>query len=55
MLRIGDFARLARVSVPTLRHYDDLGLLKPLRIDAGTGYRYYEFDQLPRLNRILAY
>jgi DNA-binding transcriptional MerR regulator len=55
MLRIGDFARLARVSIPTLRHYDDLGLLKPVRIDGGTGYRYYAFDQLPRLNRILAY
>jgi DNA-binding transcriptional MerR regulator len=55
MLRIGDFARLARVSVPTLRHYDDLGLLKPVRIDGDSGYRYYAFDQLPRLNRILAY
>ena len=55
MLRIGDFARLARVSVPTLRHYDDLGLLKPVRIDGETGYRYYAFDQLMRLNRILAY
>jgi DNA-binding transcriptional MerR regulator len=55
MLRIGDFARLARVSVPTLRHYDDLGLLKPVRVDGGTGYRYYAFDQLPQLNRILAY
>jgi DNA-binding transcriptional MerR regulator len=55
MLRIGDFARLARVSVPTLRHYDDLGLLKPVRVDSATGYRYYAFDQLPRLNRLLAY
>ncbi len=55
MLRIGDFARLARISVPTLRHYDDMGLLKPIRVDEGTGYRYYAFDQLPRLNRILAY
>ena len=55
MLRIGDFARLARVSIPTLRHYDDLGLLKPVRIDRESGYRYYAFDQLPRLNRILAY
>ena len=55
MLRIGDFARLARVSVPTLRHYDDLGLLEPVRVDGDTGYRYYAFDQLPRLNRILAY
>jgi DNA-binding transcriptional MerR regulator len=54
MLRIGDFGRIARVSVQTLRHYDDLGLLKPVEVDAFTGYRYYAFDQLPRLHRILA-
>src|SRR5512136_843400 len=54
MLRIGDFSRIARVSVQTLRYYDDLGLLKPVEVDRYTGYRYYTFDQLPRLNRILA-
>jgi DNA-binding transcriptional MerR regulator len=54
MIRIGDFSRLARVSVVTLRHYDDLGLLTPARVDPETGYRYYTPDQLPRLNRILA-
>jgi effector-binding domain-containing protein len=31
-----------------------VGLLKPARIDRYTGYRYYQMDQLPRLNRILA-
>jgi len=54
MLRIGDFSRIARVSVQTLRYYDDLGLLKPVEVDRFTGYRYYAFDQLPRLHRILA-
>jgi DNA-binding transcriptional MerR regulator len=54
MLRIGDFSQLAQISVPTLRHYDDLGLLKPAHVDRFTDYRYYEIDQLPRLNRILA-
>jgi DNA-binding transcriptional MerR regulator len=54
MLRIGDFSRIARVSVQALRYYDDLGLLKPVSEDPFTGYRYYEFDQLPRLHRILA-
>ncbi|HEX5478589.1 MAG TPA: MerR family DNA-binding transcriptional regulator, partial [Dehalococcoidia bacterium] len=29
MIRIGDFARLGQVSVATLRHYDEVGLLKP--------------------------
>lgn len=54
MLRIGDFSKLSLVSVKTLRYYDELGLLKPVRVDDTTGYRYYSADQLPRLHRILA-
>ncbi|HEY9629113.1 MAG TPA: MerR family transcriptional regulator [Coleofasciculaceae cyanobacterium] len=54
MLRIGDFSRLAQVSVRTLRYYEELSLLKPLEVDRFTDYRYYSVDQLPRLNRILA-
>jgi DNA-binding transcriptional MerR regulator len=53
MFRIGDFSRIARVSCRLLRHYDELGLLKPVRVDALTGYRYYSAAQLARLNRIL--
>jgi len=54
MLKIGDFAKLSRMSVKTLRYYDEMGLLKPAQVDRFTGYRYYSFDQLPGLNRILA-
>ena len=54
LLRIGDFSHLAQVSVPTLRHYNDLGLLTPAHVDPHTDYRYYALEQLPRLNRILA-
>ncbi len=54
MIRIGDFARLGQISIVTLRHYDDIGLLKPVKVDNFTGYRYYSVAQLPRLNRILA-
>jgi DNA-binding transcriptional MerR regulator len=53
-IRIGNFARVGQVTVQTLRHYDDMGLLKPVEVDALTGYRYYTLDQLPRLHRILA-
>ena len=53
-LKIGDFARIGQVTIQTLRHYDDLGLLKPADVDALSGYRYYSVDQLPRLHRILA-
>jgi len=54
MIRIGDFSKLSRVTVKTLRYYDQVGLLKPARVDHFTGYRYYTYEQLPRLNRILA-
>jgi DNA-binding transcriptional MerR regulator len=53
MLRIGEFARLTRVSVRMLRHYDRIGLLTPARADARTGYRYYRAAQLQSLNRIV--
>lgn len=53
MFKIGDFSRLTRVSMKALRHYDEIGLFKPAQVDRFTGYRYYTYDQLPRLNRIL--
>ncbi|HEY7688378.1 MAG TPA: MerR family transcriptional regulator [Dongiaceae bacterium] len=54
MFRIGEFSQIARVSGRLLRYYDSIGLLRPLRIDPASGYRYYSASQLPRLNRILA-
>lgn len=54
MLKIGDFSKLSRVSIRMLRHYDDIGLLKPAEIDGFTGYRYYREDQLFIIGRITA-
>ena len=54
MLKIGEFSRLSQVTVKTLHHYDDIGLLKPSQIDKFTGYRYYTIDQLPRMHSIMA-
>lgn len=54
MIKIGDFARLSQVTIATLRHYDERGLLSPLNVDQDSNYRYYSVTQLPRLNRILA-
>ena len=54
MLKIGDFSKLSRVSIRMLRHYDDIGLLKPAQIDDFTGYRYYREDQLFIVARITA-
>lgn len=53
MYSIGLVARLAQVSVRTLRHYDELGLLQPGSVDAVTGYRRYAPEQVLRLHRIL--
>ncbi len=54
MFGIGTVARLAGVSVRTLRYYDEIGLLRPVWVDENTGYRWYEAEQLRRLHRIIA-
>lgn len=54
MLKIGEFSSLSQISIKTLRHYDEVGLLKPMHVDEASGYRYYSASQLPRLHRILA-
>src|SRR5712691_8574293 len=46
LLTIGSFARAARLSPKALRLYDDLGLLRPARVDPLTGYRLYDPCQL---------
>ena len=53
-MKISDLAHLARVSTRTLRHYDEIDLFKPTRIDPLSGYREYSVTQLALLNRILA-
>lgn len=52
MFKIGEFSKLSRIPVKTLRYYDEIGLLKPVEVDRFTGYRYYSANQLPKLNRI---
>jgi DNA-binding transcriptional MerR regulator len=47
LLPIGSFARRCRLSVKALRHYDELGLLRPARVDVATGYRWYDRRQAP--------
>lgn len=52
MLKIGEFSKLSRISIRMLRHYDEIGLLKPTELDRFTGYRYYSEAQLPIAGRI---
>lgn len=54
MYTIGEFARMAQVSRRQLRHWDDIGLLQPIKVDPQTGYRYYSATQLTALNRVVA-
>ena len=54
MLKIGEFSRLSQVTVKTLHHYDEIGLLVPAHIDPFTNHRYYAIDQLPQIHRIMA-
>ena len=51
-LKIGEFSQLMQVTVKTLRHYEQKGLLVPDEVDEWTGYRYYSIDQMQQLKDI---
>ena len=51
--KIGEFSKLCQVTVKTLRHYEQIGLLTPVEIDEWTGYRYYDISQLRQMSRII--
>ena len=52
LLPIGRFSEVCRLSIPALRHYDELGLLPPAAVDLDTGYRYYAMAQAEDADRI---
>ncbi|MCR5846971.1 MAG: MerR family transcriptional regulator [Lachnospiraceae bacterium] len=45
LLRIGELAKLSGVSVKALHVYEKKNIIKPVKIDEFTGYRYYSPDQ----------
>lgn len=51
-LKIGEFSKLMQVTVKTLRHYEQMGLLVPDEVDQWSGYRYYTLEQMQKLNSI---
>jgi len=55
LFKISEFSRLSRIPLQTLRYYDQIGLLKPARIDSSTGYRHYAAEQLLEINRIVIF
>ena len=52
LFSIGDVAKLFHISVSSLRHYENVGLLTPEHIDSDSGYRYYSTRQFEVLNTI---
>lgn len=49
---IGQLLKLFNVKISALRYYDEIGLLKPAKINHQTNYRYYSTEQFERLNVI---
>jgi hypothetical protein len=45
-LAIGDFAKATHLTVKTLRHYHETGVLEPAEVDPQTGYRRYRTEQI---------
>jgi len=55
MYQIGDFSKMAQVTTKMLKYYEQCGLIKPVKIEQSSGYRYYGVEQLIPVARIRAY
>jgi len=55
MFRIGEFSKMSKTTIKTLHYYDEIGILKPEKIDKFTNYRLYTTDQVVKLHKIQAY
>lgn len=53
MYTIGELSQAAQVTVKTIRYYQELGILSPVKIDDETGYRYYDNSSYDRISSIL--
>lgn len=53
MYSIGQLALILKVSTRTLRHYDDIGLIKPYHVNEENGYRYYGKEQISLAKNII--
>jgi DNA-binding transcriptional MerR regulator len=52
LVPIGRFSKVCRLTVKALRHYDEIGLLRPALVDESSGYRYYSLTQAIDAERI---
>ncbi|WP_158301606.1 response regulator [Paenibacillus mesophilus] len=53
MYTIGELSKIVKLSADALRYYDEIGLLKPHRIDEASRYRYYSADQIGQIIAIM--
>ncbi|HNX45516.1 MAG TPA: MerR family transcriptional regulator [Anaerolineaceae bacterium] len=53
MLKIGEFSKSTGMTIKALRHYENLGLIRPYWVDKYTGYRYYDETQVERLRKVI--
>ena len=54
LLKIGELAAMAGISVKAMRVYEKKNIIKPVQIDKETGYRYYSAGQLQQVEALLA-
>lgn len=52
LYQIGDFSKISRLSIKTLRYYHECNLLAPVQVDEESGYRYYDERCLERARAI---
>ena len=52
LIKIGEFAQLNNLSIQTLRYYEKIGLIYPVKVDNLTNYRYYDLMQSSVLDMI---
>ena len=53
LMLIGEIADFFGVSRKAMRLYEKKGIIKPVKVDAANGYRYYSAEQLQQLNALL--
>ena len=52
LYKIGEVANLCSISIKTLRYYEELGLIKPAKVDIYSGYRYYNVSNIEIIYKI---
>lgn len=53
LMLIGEIADFFGISRKAIRLYEKKGILKPVKVDAANGYRYYSAEQVQQLNALL--